>query len=316
MGKFGKILFGSALAGAVGATVYTYIDKYLKLTPKKEAVPEDDCPERSYTKIDMDAAKQAAKETAETVKNVSTKAFNVAKDSAKTIYANIKENYGSSEAAEETGDTKEDKASSKFNDLKEKAAGTFTDVKEKAAESFTGVKEKVSVKYNELKEKPEIKETVDKVKEGAGKAAAAVKDAYGKAVESIKEKLAQKDEPADADFEEIVEETAETIEKAVAPEEAVDVPSCEEVSKEADALCNDAADAFATATDDIPEDVKEAVNETVESFQEAAADAADTLEKTAEEAAEAIPDDTFTINPEDVAEFETPASEEDFILNL
>ena len=73
MGKISSLLFGSAILGAAAATVYNYVKNYKELAPER-AVPEGEAEEaeetvtRSYSNIDMDAAKEAAKKTFENIK--------------------------------------------------------------------------------------------------------------------------------------------------------------------------------------------------------------------------------------------------------
>ena len=99
MGKLTNLFLGSAFLGAAAATVYTYIKNYKELAPETadravDAEGDEEAAERSYSSINMDAAKEAAKKTATTIKEQSVKAWGVAKDSAKAVYDNVMENNG------------------------------------------------------------------------------------------------------------------------------------------------------------------------------------------------------------------------------
>ena len=61
MGKLTNALFGGIVLGAVGAAAYSYVKKYQELAPKAPAEGEEGETARSYTSLDMEAAKKAAK---------------------------------------------------------------------------------------------------------------------------------------------------------------------------------------------------------------------------------------------------------------
>ncbi|MBQ6036092.1 MAG: hypothetical protein IJL43_02165, partial [Lachnospiraceae bacterium] len=192
MGKLSKLFFGSAVLGAIGATVYTYVKNYNELTPKTEdqaqrgtveGTETEQAAERAYTNIDMDAAKEAATKTFETVKAAATKAWGVAKDSAKDVYDNVMENYGD-----------------EINVAKEKVTEKYGEAKDAAGEKWEEVKNTVSEKYAEYKnENPEVFEKIDGFKDQA-------KKFYDDAVEKVGDvvdKIIPSDETVDGEAEEV-----------------------------------------------------------------------------------------------------------------
>ena len=145
--KFHKILFGGALIGATAALASTYLKKYNDLKPETPEGEEGEEGTRSYFNVDKDAAVEAAKQTAESVKNGAVKAWGVTKDSAKAVSDVIMDNYGDS-----------------INASKAKVDDALEGAKEKLGE----VKEAASEKFGEIKESnPEVFEKIDEFKETA-----------------------------------------------------------------------------------------------------------------------------------------------------
>ena len=144
--KLYKLLLGGVVIGAGAALAATYYKKYTELAP---AAPEGEGGEgnRSYVKVDKDVAVEAAKQTAETIKEGAVKAWGVAKDSAKAVGDIVMDNYGDS-----------------INATKEKAGNAYNTVKGK----FEEAKEAATEKFNEFKEaNPEVFEKVEEFKESA-----------------------------------------------------------------------------------------------------------------------------------------------------
>ena len=203
MGKLTRLFFGSALAGALGATIYTYVKKYNELAPKAEenaerAQAEGEESERSYTNLDMDAAKEAAKQTAETVKAAALKAWGVAKDSAKDVYDNVCANYGE-----------------EIDAAKEKVTEKYGEVKDAAGEKWEEVKATVTDRFETYKsENPEAVNKFDEFKENA-------KKLYDDAVEKVGvvvDRFLNKEEVVDGEAEEVsdtVKDAAENVCDAV-----------------------------------------------------------------------------------------------------
>ena len=227
MGRLSKLFFGSAVLGAVGATIYTYVKKYNDLAPQQEAADRstegEAAEERTYTNIDMDAAKEAAKQTYETVVAAATKAWGVAKDSAKDVYENVCANYDVEGAKE--------KVTEKYGEAKDFAAGKWEEVRNTVNEKVDAYKA----------ENPETFEKLDAFKEN-------VKKVYDGAVEKVGDvvdKVIGSEETVDGEAEEVFKEAENTAEQtAEAVEEAVGeaAEKAEEVLNEADQAVEDFID--------------------------------------------------------------------------
>ena len=169
MGKLTNALFGGIVLGAVGAAAYSYVKKYQELAPKAPAEGEEGETARSYTSLDMEAAKKAAKATAETIKEGGKKAWNTAKDAGKAVGDVVKGSYG-----EEI----------------DKAAATYEGVRGKTVDEYNKIKDQVTEKVEAFKaENPEVMENLNKAKETVTGAYSTVADKGKSTIEGIKEKI-------------------------------------------------------------------------------------------------------------------------------
>ena len=241
MGKLSRLFFGGALAGALGATIYTYVKKYNELAPKAEenaerGPVEGEEAERSYTNLDMDAAKEAAKQTAETVKAAALKAWGVAKDSAKDVYDNVRANYG------EEIDAAKEKVTEKYGEVKETAGEKWEEVKATVTERFETYKS----------ENPEAVNKFGEFKENA-------KKFYDDAVEKVGgvvDRFLNKDEVVDGEAEEVCDAVKDACEDA---QEA-----CKDAAENVCDAVEKAADEADKVIEDVIDEMKDKANEFVQ----------------------------------------------------
>lgn len=228
-----KLFLGGAALGVAAAAAYSYIKNYKELAPKTEGGDAEGVDgeevKRSYQKIDMNVAKEAAKQTFEDFKDGSKKAWGVACDSAKAVSGIVMENYGdqingAKEKVQEAARNVKDFAEDKFDIAKDKISETWGDIKTQVTDKSDIVKDKVAEKLNEFKESftekvENFKEENPQILEGVEK----VKQTAQEAFETVKEKVSdfvsnQKDdngfEITDDDVKVVVDEVKEEVETA------------------------------------------------------------------------------------------------------
>ena len=194
-GLIGKLLLGGAVLGAAAATTYTYIKKYKELIPEEPefdpdtAVDGEVVKSRSYSKIDMAIAKEAAKATFVSIKDGGKKAWKTASDSAKAVSDVVMDNYGDSihnakAKVTDAYNTAKDFTVEKAGALKERLGDVTESVKDKFTEKGANARDFVSEKAEAVKERfetfksenPQFEESVQEAKETACRAYESVKD--------------------------------------------------------------------------------------------------------------------------------------------
>ncbi len=208
MGKFTttKFLLGTAVLGLVSAAAYTFVKKYQEYAPKElpEKGPDGEEIQPATIKIDMDAAKKAAGETATVLSEQAKKFAHAASDSAKAVGGVIRENYGPEiESAKRN-------AAEKYAEVKEYAAGKFATAKEYAGEKWEQAKEYAGEKWEQAKEfvQNKVQEFKDRAEEEDPN-----ETAETAGVDELFDEVKEKAEEALNDAEEAVQETAENAEK-------------------------------------------------------------------------------------------------------
>lgn len=200
-----RVLLGAAVLGLAAAAAYTFYKKYQALAPKELPEKGADGEETVQPiKIDMDAAKKAAGETAQAISAQTKKFAHVASESAKAVGGVIRENYG------EEIDSAKRTASEKYAEVKEFAAGKFAEAKEYAGEKWEQAKEYAGEKWEEAKEY--VQNKVQEIKKQVEETEDAEADTAGD-VDELFDEVKEKAEEALTEAEDAVTEATETAEK-------------------------------------------------------------------------------------------------------